>query len=652
MKFPVDLLAHVSQEELERSAQNYMNTLLYSNPDSPESITLSDSTEAIINISTVGFIPLYGSSDKQKILALFTGPTDPFTPVALYLLNQWWTISDILKTEDNDRDGAVEVQTVGERIVLYSLNRVIYRAKEMSSEELPFLCHGETDYAKILWHNGEAVGFYSVKPSGSLCSSFSTRSYQLPVMDSIFVRKCHRGNGYGLQMLKDYVLSFTDSSLGLRYPLATAMYKVCQKYLSQYPGDADLLWEVQSIGGPNQRTNIAKKIQVMDLSVSKRLMYTEEPVVIMGEREKDTITTVIKEADSVTCSKCTVEILEGVTAVRAAEEADEVPVAAWDRNNVSKQWKIGENITEDKIEKVIRIEDIEAESPGEERVSEQQTTDEHNISEQEHNEDMLRVATEGKTEVEDREDSASMLDKATTVQASEDLQSESTVAPAAEECQDLCGLNALYDSQIAIENVVSEIEEAQKKDSTVVSREVLDICKEAEMVEMEWGTKNEACEEELAEIVIQQVKGQSTHATSAKKKAEKRGQAVVKTVHYEPPQLRSHTKTGEDEGRVLRRRTVVGSLASKCKSTQQSQKTGEKLETEFSSAKEVDELTGTEGEYGTDFMAVPEGDEIVTQINKTDQEQKNDEEAERSLIQDEAKESEEEKEPLLFKEEL
>uniref|UniRef100_A0A673BUA0 Family with sequence similarity 169 member Aa n=1 Tax=Sphaeramia orbicularis TaxID=375764 RepID=A0A673BUA0_9TELE len=266
MKFPVDLLAHVSQEELERSAQNYMNTLLYSNPDSPESITLSDSTEAIINISTVGFIPLYGSSDKQKILALFTGPTDPFTPVALYLLNQWWTISDILKTEDNDRDGAVEVQTVGERIVLYSLNRVIYRAKEMSSEELPFLCHGETDYAKILWHNGEAVGFYSVKPSGSLCSSFSTRSYQLPVMDSIFVRKCHRGNGYGLQMLKDYVLSFTDSSLGLRYPLATAMYKVCQKYLSQYPGDADLLWEVQSIGGPNQRTNIAKKIQVMDLS--------------------------------------------------------------------------------------------------------------------------------------------------------------------------------------------------------------------------------------------------------------------------------------------------------------------------------------------------------------------------------------------------
>lgn len=61
-----------------------------------------------------------------------------------------------------------QVKTVGERIVLYILNRVIYRAKEMSSDELPFLCHGEHDYAKILWSDGEAVGFYSVKPAGNL----------------------------------------------------------------------------------------------------------------------------------------------------------------------------------------------------------------------------------------------------------------------------------------------------------------------------------------------------------------------------------------------------------------------------------------------------------------------------------------------------
>lgn len=41
----------------------------------------------------------------------------------------------------------------------------------MDKNEVPFLCHGETDYAKILWKDGEAIGFYSVKPKGKLCKS-------------------------------------------------------------------------------------------------------------------------------------------------------------------------------------------------------------------------------------------------------------------------------------------------------------------------------------------------------------------------------------------------------------------------------------------------------------------------------------------------
>lgn len=63
--------------------------------------------QVIINISSVGFVPLYGSSDK-KILALFS-PTDWTTPVALYLLDKWWAVEDILRTADPARDGAVEV---------------------------------------------------------------------------------------------------------------------------------------------------------------------------------------------------------------------------------------------------------------------------------------------------------------------------------------------------------------------------------------------------------------------------------------------------------------------------------------------------------------------------------------------------------------
>ncbi|XP_068616850.1 soluble lamin-associated protein of 75 kDa-like [Brachionichthys hirsutus] len=316
MKFPVDLLADVSQAELQRLAHIYMNDLLYKNPDSPERLALPGSPEVSINITSVGFLPLYGSSDEHRILALFS-PSDPLTAVALYLLDQWWTVEDILRTADPARDGALEVETTGERIVLYILNRVIYRTKEMSSDELPFLCHGENDHAKILWNDGEAVGFYSVKPSGSLCSASSDRRYQLPVMDSVFVRTCHRGKGFGVWMLEDFVLTYKDYYLGLKYPLSKSMYKVCDKYLRQYPGDADLLWEVESVGGPKQRTSISRKLQAMNLK-SKSLTFTGDSVITeVTENKMEDIATQIGEPVSVDGT------VEEVPALRMSKESCE-----------------------------------------------------------------------------------------------------------------------------------------------------------------------------------------------------------------------------------------------------------------------------------------------------------------------------------------
>lgn len=59
--------------------------------------------------------------------------------------------------------------------------------------------------------------------SGSVSRSFVSMCYQLPVLDTIFVRKKHRGKDLGLMMLEDYVDSFTEDALGLRYPLSTFM---------------------------------------------------------------------------------------------------------------------------------------------------------------------------------------------------------------------------------------------------------------------------------------------------------------------------------------------------------------------------------------------------------------------------------------------
>lgn len=60
--------------------------------------------------------------------------------------------------------------------------------------------------------------------SGSACRSFRGQNYRLPVLDTMFVRKKHRGKDSGLMILEDFVCSFTEGSLGLRYPLSAFMY--------------------------------------------------------------------------------------------------------------------------------------------------------------------------------------------------------------------------------------------------------------------------------------------------------------------------------------------------------------------------------------------------------------------------------------------
>ncbi|XP_075694406.1 soluble lamin-associated protein of 75 kDa isoform X1 [Rhinoderma darwinii] len=260
MAFPADILENCSHDELESLSEDYLSYLRCADPDNPEYLSSRDGREVPISLSTVGYVPLYGGDQTHKILALFA-PGDPLTAVALYLAHQWWTIDDIVRTSNSSREGLQQVRSLGERIVLYVLNRIIYRKREMERNEVPFLCHSSSDYAKVMWSRGEAIGFYSVKPSGSMCAAYLTQTYTLPVLDTMFVRKRYRGKDFSLQMLEDFVDRFTEDSLGLRYPLSSLMYTACKQYLEKYPGDQELLWEVEGVGHWFQRTLITSIIK-------------------------------------------------------------------------------------------------------------------------------------------------------------------------------------------------------------------------------------------------------------------------------------------------------------------------------------------------------------------------------------------------------
>uniref|UniRef100_A0A8D0G4N2 Family with sequence similarity 169 member A n=1 Tax=Sphenodon punctatus TaxID=8508 RepID=A0A8D0G4N2_SPHPU len=276
LAFPVYMLVNYSHEDLESSAEDYMSDLRCGDPDNPEFMSLVNNIQIPISLSTVGFVPLYGGDQTHKVLALFA-PEDSLSAVALFLADQWWAIDDIVRTSVPSREGLQQVKSLGERVVLYILNRIIYRKQEIERHEVPFLCHSSNEYAKILWEKGEAIGFYSVKPTGRICSAYLTQSYQLPVLDTMFVRKKHRGKDFGLMMLEDFVDSFTEDTLGLRYPLSSFMHTACKQYFEKYPGDHDLLWVVEGAGHWFQRTPITSTLQRETLQATggKRAMTVE-----------------------------------------------------------------------------------------------------------------------------------------------------------------------------------------------------------------------------------------------------------------------------------------------------------------------------------------------------------------------------------------
>ncbi|XP_057688351.1 uncharacterized protein fam169ab isoform X2 [Corythoichthys intestinalis] len=183
-------------------------------------------------------------------------------------------------------------------------------------------------------------------------------------MESIFVRKCHRRNGFGIHMLKDFVLSFEDDYLGLRYPLTKAMYKMCEKYLHQFPADADLFWEVEGEGRPNQRFNIASKVQTMAL--------TETPYEVTKEAEKEvTIAAQIKAAESIVY---TIEIADKVLVGGATADTEETPVGSQSRSSAQKPQKKADKIQRNAFKKVDRRQYIEAQTPHEHTLGEWKIT--------------------------------------------------------------------------------------------------------------------------------------------------------------------------------------------------------------------------------------------------------------------------------------
>ncbi|XP_038640377.1 protein FAM169B isoform X2 [Scyliorhinus canicula] len=263
--YPVDILTNRDWDALKQSSEAYLSRLSEGDEESIEWFCLTNGEQLPVTPSAVTFLHVHKEVSEHRILALLHRQ-DNQAVVALYLGGRWWSLADTLRTSNSARRELVQVQSVAEQIVLYLLNRIIYRKREFLPGNPLFLHHSANQFAKVFWKDGEAVGFYTVQQKGSLCTDHTSQCYQLPVLDTVFVRRTHQRQGIALKILQDFCCTFCeDEAVGISRPISAAMYKVCSKYLPSRPRDQDCLWEVEAPGDWSQRVNVWLQIQMGDV---------------------------------------------------------------------------------------------------------------------------------------------------------------------------------------------------------------------------------------------------------------------------------------------------------------------------------------------------------------------------------------------------
>ncbi|XP_041795129.1 protein FAM169B isoform X3 [Chelmon rostratus] len=274
--YPIDLPA-VDDTDLTSASEHYLSSLESRSRNNQE-FQSSQMSKVAITGNNIRRLQLFEDDQPDCTLLALHPHDDPTQVVAVYLHEEWWRVDDVLRTSSKSRSGLMPVQSMMERVIVFLLSQVVDRSSE---DEALFSPHPRTESCKLLWRDGQVIGFYTVKHKGSLCDSWSSHGYLLPVLDTVLVRKSWRRRGFGLHMLEDFCSSFpTETFLGLSSPLSPSMvagcacvfvspvYSVCRRFLQQHEEHRERLYEVEAPGGWTQRRNIWLNIQLGRYSLS------------------------------------------------------------------------------------------------------------------------------------------------------------------------------------------------------------------------------------------------------------------------------------------------------------------------------------------------------------------------------------------------
>ncbi|KDR14138.1 protein FAM169B-like isoform X2 [Zootermopsis nevadensis] len=185
--------------------------------------------------------------------------------VALGFNDTWCTPQDIL-ADERERNGWFEVSTPRDRVVYYTLSQVIYREFEVpdgEQGEAIFDQPDPTDIIMVLWLKGQAIGFYTIKPKGSLVEE-TMEHYAMHTLDTAYVWSVKRRQGYGMGMLQNITSSYPGKDIGFSKPISFSMWKVLRKYLQHNADYRNKFWEIEGTGGEGNQKLIWYAIRLQD----------------------------------------------------------------------------------------------------------------------------------------------------------------------------------------------------------------------------------------------------------------------------------------------------------------------------------------------------------------------------------------------------
>ncbi|KAL0134876.1 hypothetical protein PUN28_001571 [Cardiocondyla obscurior] len=139
-----------------------------------------------------------------------------------------------------------EVQTNRDKVLFYVLSQIVYPdfdTPQPDKLESLYALVDEFDVVFLRWQGGKAIGFYTVKPTGT--EVFSTKErYVMPVVDTAYIRSEYRNQGFGTGILLDVITRFPNEDIGFSKPISNGMLKILKTFLMSRKEYRLHFWEV------------------------------------------------------------------------------------------------------------------------------------------------------------------------------------------------------------------------------------------------------------------------------------------------------------------------------------------------------------------------------------------------------------------------